>query len=294
MKVTLIRARQILDSRGNPTVEADVILENGVMGRAAVPSGASTGSHEAIELRDGDPKNYGGKSVLKAVANANGEIAQALVGMDADDQAAIDQKMIALDGTPNKSRLGANAILAVSLATAKASALSKNISLFSHINMLSGGNGNVATLPVPLMNIINGGQHAAGSTDIQEFMIVPVGARSFSEALQMGAGVFHALKKVLAGKGYGTTVGDEGGYAPAVKGGNAEAMDLKRRKCRGLYARYGHHARARRRRIRTLGSCHEDISSRHREPFAHHDGDDRMAQGARRKISDHIHRGWAW
>jgi enolase len=226
MKITSIHARQILDSRGNPTVEADVTLENGVMGRAAVPSGASTGSHEAIELRDGDPKNYGGKSVLKAVANANGEIAQAIVGMDADDQAAIDQKMIALDGTPNKSRLGANAILAVSLATAKACAFSKNIPLFAHINTLAGGTGDATTLPVPLMNIINGGQHAAGSTDIQEFMIIPVGARSFSEALQMGANVFHALKKVLAGKGYGTTVGDEGGYAPAVKGGNAEAMDL--------------------------------------------------------------------
>jgi len=226
MKINSIRARQILDSRGNPTVEADAILENGVMGRAAVPSGASTGSHEAIELRDGDPKNYGGKSVLKAVANVTGEIATALAGMDADDQTAIDHKMIALDGTPNKSRLGANAILAASLATAKASALSKNIPLFVHINNLSGGASDATTLPVPLMNIINGGQHAAGSTDIQEFMIVPVGARSFSEALQMGANVFHALKKVLAGKGYGTTVGDEGGYAPAVKGGNAEAMDL--------------------------------------------------------------------
>ncbi len=226
MKITSIRARQILDSRGNPTVEADVTLENSVMGRAAVPSGASTGSHEAIELRDGDPKNYGGKSVQKAVTNMNGEIAAALVGMDADDQAAIDKKMIALDGTPNKSRLGANAILAVSLAVAKAAALSQNIPLFIHINNLSGGAGDAVTLPVPLMNVINGGQHAAGSTDIQEFMIVPVGARSFSEALQMGANVFHALKKVLAAKGYGTTVGDEGGYAPAVKGGNAEAIDL--------------------------------------------------------------------
>jgi enolase len=226
MKITLTHARQILDSRGNPTVEADVTLENGIMGRAAVPSGASTGSHEAIELRDGDPKNYGGKSVLKAVANVNGEIAQAVLGMDADDQTALDQKLIALDGTPDKSRLGANAILAVSLAAAKAAALSKNIPLYVHINNIAMNGSEAVTLPVPLMNIINGGQHAAGSTDIQEFMIVPVGAKTFSEALQMGTNVFHALKKVLSSKGYGTTVGDEGGYAPAVKGGNAEAMDL--------------------------------------------------------------------
>ena len=226
MKITLIHARQILDSRGNPTVEADVILENGIMGRAAVPSGASTGSHEAIELRDGDPKNYGGKSVLKAVVNVNGEIAQALVGADVDDQAGIDQKLIALDGTPNKARLGANAILAVSLATAKAAANAKGIPFFSYVNTLAGGAGDPAMLPMPLMNIVNGGQHAAGSTDIQEFMIVPVGAKSFAEALQMGANVFHALKKVLAAAGYGTTVGDEGGYAPQVKNGNAEALDL--------------------------------------------------------------------
>ena len=226
MKITLIHARQILDSRGNPTVEADVTLENGIMGRAAVPSGASTGSHEAIELRDGDPNNYGGKSVLKAVANANGEIAQAIIGMDAADQAGIDKKLIALDGTPNKARLGANAILAVSLASAKAAALEKNVPLFSYINTLAGGDGNPVLLPTPLMNIVNGGQHAAGSTDIQEFMIVPIGAKSFAEALQMGANVFHALKKVLSAASYGTTVGDEGGYAPHVKNGNAEAIDL--------------------------------------------------------------------
>ena len=226
MKITSIHARQILDSRGNPTVEADVVLENGIVGRAAVPSGASTGSHEAIELRDGDPKNYGGKSVLKAVANVNGEIAQALIGIDADDQAGIDQKLIALDGTPNKSRLGANAILAVSLATAKAVANAKGVPLFSYVNTLAGGAGDPTMLPVPLMNIINGGQHAASSTDIQEFMIVPIGAKSFAEALQMGANVFHALKKVLSTAGYGTTVGDEGGYAPQVKNGNAEAIDL--------------------------------------------------------------------
>jgi enolase len=226
MKITSIHARQILDSRGNPTVEADVTLENGIVGRAAVPSGASTGSHEAIELRDGDPKNYGGKSVLKAVTNVNGEIARAVIGSEADGQADIDQKLIALDGTPNKSRLGANAILAASLATAKAAANAKNIPLFSYVNTLAGGDGNPVMLPVPLMNIINGGQHAAGSTDIQEFMIVPMSAKTFSEALQMGANVFHALKKVLSAAGYGTTVGDEGGYAPHVKNGNTEAIDL--------------------------------------------------------------------
>ena len=226
MKIKSIHARQILDSRGNPTVEADVTLENGVMSRAAVPSGASTGSREAIELRDGDPKDYGGKSVLKAVANVNGEIAQAIEGFEAEDQTDIDQKLIALDGTPNKSRLGANAILAVSLAAAKAAAAAKSIPLFAYINTIAGDDSTSITLPVPMMNIINGGKHAAGSTDIQEFMIVPVGAKSFSEALQMGANVFHALKKVLGDKGYGTTVGDEGGYAPSVKGGNAEAIEL--------------------------------------------------------------------
>ena len=231
MNIKTIHARQILDSRGNPTVEADVVLENGAMGRAAVPSGASTGSHEAIELRDADPKLYGGKSVLKAVGNANSEIASAVIGMDADDQKALDEAMIALDGTPNKSRLGANAILAVSLASSKAAATAKGIPFFAHINGLGRSAGIVddgggAMLPVPMMNIINGGRHAAGSTDIQEFMIVPAGAATFADALRMGTDIFHALKKILADKGYGTTVGDEGGYAPHVKGGNAEALDL--------------------------------------------------------------------
>ncbi len=231
MNIKTIRARQILDSRGNPTVEADVILENGATGRAAVPSGASTGSHEAIELRDGNPKLYGGKGVLNAVANAQSEIAAAVTGMDAEDQKALDEKMIALDGTPNKSRLGANAILAVSLASAKAAAAAKGVPFFEHVNGLGraagiADDGGGATLPVPMMNIINGGRHAAGSTDIQEFMIIPAGATTFSDALRMGTDIFHALKKVLAGKGYGTTVGDEGGYAPSVKGGNAEALDL--------------------------------------------------------------------
>lgn len=223
MKITNIHARQILDSRGNPTVEADVTLEDGTLGRAAVPSGASTGSHEAIELRDGAGE-YGGKGVTKAVGFVNGEIREALLGQDASDQAGIDQQMIDLDGTSNKGRFGANAILAVSLATAKAVAISKKQPLYQYIAELSGTK--ELSLPLPMMNIINGGKHAAGSTDIQEFMIMPVGADTFSEALRMGAEIFQALGKVLHAKGYGTTVGDEGGYAPAVKNGNAEALEL--------------------------------------------------------------------
>jgi len=223
MKISSIHARQILDSRGNPTIEADVILESGIIGRAAVPSGASTGSHEAIELRDGGDL-YGGKSVLNAVANVNGEISEALIGMDVTSQTEIDQKMIDLDGTDNKSRLGANAILAVSLACAKAAALAKGKPLYAYIATLA-GNSNLV-LPLPMMNIINGGKHAAGSTDIQEFMIMPVGAANFSDCIRMGAEIFQALGKVLKSKGYATTVGDEGGYAPAVKNGNAEALEL--------------------------------------------------------------------
>ena len=225
MKIQHIHARQVLDSRGNPTVEADVILENGIMGRAIAPSGASTGTHEALELRDGDKSLFGGKGVLKAVMNVNGEIANNLRGRDARDQKGLDDAMIALDGTHNKSRLGANAMLAVSLACAKAAALDKNIPLYEHIKSLSGSR-KPFTLPVPMVNIINGGQHAAGSTDIQEFMIMPIGAATFSKAMQMCTEVFHALKKVLEEKGYGTTVGDEGGYAPSVKEGNKEALAL--------------------------------------------------------------------
>lgn len=223
MKITDIHARQILDSRGNPTVEADVTLENGTLGRAAVPSGASTGSHEAIELRDGGSE-YGGKAVTKAVTFVNTEIKDALVGQEAENQAAIDQIMIDLDGTPNKARLGANAILAVSLAVAKAVALAKGQPLYRYVADISGTAS--LSLPLPMMNIINGGKHAAGSTDIQEFMIMPVGASTFSQALRVGAEIFQALGKVLHDKGYGTTVGDEGGYAPAVKNGNAEALEL--------------------------------------------------------------------
>lgn len=226
MKITDIRARWILDSRGNPTVEVDVNLEDGSHGRAAVPSGASTGTHEAVELRDGDPKAFNGKGVQKAVDNIKNEIMPALLAVDALDQAMIDQTMIHLDGTPNKGRLGANAILAVSLAVAKAAAQSKKLPLYHYFAELAGTQNQTFTLPLPMMNIINGGKHAAGSTDIQEFMIMPVGAATFSDAIRMGAEVFHALGKVLHDKGYGTTVGDEGGYAPAVKNGNAEALEL--------------------------------------------------------------------
>lgn len=223
MNIRDISARWIIDSRGNPTVEADVLLEDGTRGRAAVPSGASTGTHEAVELRDGG-KAFGGKGVAKAVTNITNEIKSALIGKDVFDQRGLDTTMITLDGTPNKGRLGANAILAVSLAAAKAAAASKSIPLYKYVADLSGTT--TLSLPLPMMNIINGGKHAAGSTDIQEFMIMPVGAGSFSECIQMGAEIFHELGKVLHNKGYGTTVGDEGGYAPAVKQGNAEALDL--------------------------------------------------------------------
>jgi enolase len=224
MDIARIHARQIIDSRGNPTVEADVILSDGTLGRAAVPSGASTGSNEAVELRDGG-KDFGGKAVMKAVTNVNTTIAEALVGLDATDQRMIDQKLIDLDGTPNKGNLGANAILAVSLAVAKAAATAQKAPLYKYFRSLSSESPNLS-LPVPMMNIINGGKHAAGSTDIQEFMIMPVGAATFSDAIRMGAEIFHALAKVLKEKGYGTTVGDEGGYAPHVKNGNAEALEL--------------------------------------------------------------------
>jgi len=214
-----IHARQILDSRGNPTVEADVILVSGERGRAAVPSGASTGEHEAVELRDGDPKRYGGKGVLKAVANVNEIIARELEGKDALDQRAIDRKLIDLDGTANKSNLGANALLAVSMANARAAANLRKLPLYRYL-----GGEAANTLPVPMMNIINGGAHADNNVDFQEFMIVPVGAPRFSEALRMGAEIFHTLKSVLKKKGYATSVGDEGGFAPNLKS-NEEAIE---------------------------------------------------------------------
>src|SRR5438105_3994964 len=214
-----IHAREILDSRVNPTVEADVVLGSGERGRAAVPSGASTGEHEAVELRDGDPKRYGGKGVLKAIANVNESIARELKAVDALDQRTIDRKLIDLDGTPNKSNLGANALLAVSMATARAGANYGQRPLYRHL-----GGEAAKTLPVPMMNIINGGAHADNNVDFQEFMIVPVGAERFSEALRMGAEIFHALKSVLKQKGYATSVGDEGGFAPNLKS-NEEAIE---------------------------------------------------------------------
>ncbi len=215
-----IVAREIIDSRGNPTVEADVILESGVMGRAAVPSGASTGEREAIELRDGDPQRFGGKGVLKAVANVNGEIREALLGRDAAAQADIDQTMIELDGTPNKARLGANAILAVSMACARAAATDDGKALYEYLHT-----GEDFRMPVPMMNIINGGAHADNSVDLQEFMIIPVGAPSMAEAIRYGAEVFHTLKKVLHARGMNTAVGDEGGFAPDLSS-NEEAIEI--------------------------------------------------------------------
>ena len=213
-------AREILDSRGNPTVEADVLLESGVMGRAAVPSGASTGSREAIELRDGDKGRYLGKGVMRAVENVNTEISETIIGLDAEEQTFIDKSLIELDGTDNKSRLGANAMLAVSMAVAKAAAEEAGLPLYRYF----GGSGPM-TMPVPMMNVINGGAHANNNLDIQEFMILPVGAKTFREALRCGAEVFHNLKKLVDKKGYPTTVGDEGGFAPNVSG-NDEAIEL--------------------------------------------------------------------
>jgi enolase len=217
--ITHVHARQILDSRGNPTVEVDVFTDEGAMGRSAVPSGASTGIHEAAELRDGDKKNYMGKGVLKAVKNVNTTINNALLGLDVTNQRAIDQVMIDLDKTPNKSKLGANAILAVSLSVAKAAAEESGLSLFRYI-----GGTNAKTLPVPMMNILNGGAHADNKIDFQEFMVMPVGAKSFSEGLRWGTEIFHTLKGVLKAKGYSTNVGDEGGFAPDIQS-NEEAIE---------------------------------------------------------------------
>ncbi len=218
--IEAIVGRQVLDSRGNPTVEVDVVLENGALGRAAVPSGASTGVHEAVELRDGDKSNYGGKSVEQAVDNVNTVLAQELVGADALDQVAIDEFMIELDGTENKGNLGANAILGVSLAVAKASAEALGLPLYRYL----GGVG-ARTLPVPMMNILNGGKHAVNSTDFQEFMVMPVGADSFREGLRWGSEIYQSLKKVLHDAGHSTNVGDEGGFAPSL-GGNVAAVEV--------------------------------------------------------------------
>ncbi len=223
--IKFIHARQILDSRGNPTVEADVVLESGHAGRAAVPSGASTGAGEALELRDGDEKAYGGKGVLKAVWNINNKISDVLIGNDASNQRQIDQLMLDLDGTDNKSNLGANAILAVSLAAAKAVAHAKGKRFYEYVAELAGTTEEMC-LPMPMMNVMNGGAHADWSTDFQEYMIIPVSAGNIAEAVRMGAEVFHALKDVLKERGYATTVGDEGGYAPFVKDGNNEPLEL--------------------------------------------------------------------
>ena len=223
-KITQVRARQIIDSRGNPTVEADVYAGLGARGRAAVPSGASTGEHEALELRDGDKSKYLGKGVLKAVANVNNEIARAVVGLDTADQRALDRRMIELDGTPTKSRLGANAILAVSMAAARAAAADESLPLYKYLARYSSDT-SANLLPCPMMNILNGGAHADSSVDFQEFMVMPVGAPSFSEALRWGVEVFHALKTALKKRGYSTAVGDEGGFAPSCKS-NEEAIQI--------------------------------------------------------------------
>ncbi|HEX5388051.1 MAG TPA: phosphopyruvate hydratase [Gemmatimonadales bacterium] len=214
-----VHAREILDSRGNPTVEADVVLSSGAQGRAAVPSGASTGEHEAVELRDGDPKRYGGKGVTEAVRNVNEVIGPRLEGMSVTDQIAVDAEMLELDGTPNKSKLGANSILSVSLAVARAAAQDVGLPLYRYL-----GGPMARVLPVPMMNILNGGAHASNNVDVQEFMVVPIGAEAFPEALRMGVEVFHALKKVLAKKGLSTAVGDEGGFAPMLPS-NEAALD---------------------------------------------------------------------
>ena len=219
-EIVHVKAREILDSRGNPTVEAEVVLESGVMGRAAVPSGASTGEHEAAELRDEDKKRYLGKGVLKAVSNVNDVIGPAVLGLDAMDQASLDDALNQLDGTPNKSKLGANAILAVSMASARAAAAEVGLPFYRYI-----GGAQARTLPVPMMNIMNGGAHADTKVDVQEFMVLPWGASSFSEGLRWGAEVFHALKKILKAKKLPTGVGDEGGYAPDLPS-NEEALKL--------------------------------------------------------------------
>jgi enolase len=218
--ITRIHAREVLDSRGNPTVEVDVTLADGTLGRAIVPSGASTGEHEALELRDGDKSRYGGKGVLKAVKAVNGPLADALKGMDAHEQVAVDGAMIALDGTPTKSKFGANAILGISMAVARAAATSHGLPLYSYL-----GGIHAHVLPVPMMNIMNGGKHAVGSTDFQEFMVMPVGASSFAEALNWGVEIYQTLKKILHKQGHATTVGDEGGFAPSL-GSNQAALDL--------------------------------------------------------------------
>ena len=225
MRITAVHAREILDSRGNPTLDVEVSLDGGALGRAAVPSGASTGVHEALELRDGDAKRYGGKGVLKAVGHVNGEIASAVNGLPADDQGTLDRRLIELDGTPTKSRLGANAILGVSLAAAHAAAAATSQPLYRHLAALAGTDASGLLLPVPMCNILNGGKHAEGSTDFQEFMVMPLGAPTFAEGLRMATETYHALGRLIHDRGLPTTVGDEGGFAPPGLA-NAEAIEL--------------------------------------------------------------------
>ena len=257
-----VTAREILDSRGNPTVEVDVTLETGATGRAAVPSGASTGAHEAVELRDGDKKRYGGKGVTKAVASVNGEIFDAISGMDGADQVAIDQTMIDLDGTPNKSRLGANAILGVSMAVAKAAAEEAELPLYRYI-----GGTQARLLPVPMMNIVNGGAHADNPIDFQEFMILPVGAGTIAEAVRIGAEVFHSLKKALKDAGHNTNVGDEGGFAPNLSSAD-DGTELHHEGHRGGRLRAGR-GRLPRPRLRLVGILQgRQVPARRREQVA--------------------------
>lgn len=226
MKIKRIHARQIIDSRDYPTVETDIELENGVIGRASVPSGASTGKREALELRDTDSKEFEGKSVRTAINNINSTIAESLIGMDSENQKEIDRIMIDLDGTSNKSKLGANSILSVSLANVHAAATSLKIPLYKHFQALSGNESSRFRMPIPMINIMNGGRHAANSTDFQEYMILPINAATFSQAIEMSSNVYHHLANVLTAKGYSTTVGDEGGFAPHIKNGNKEPLDL--------------------------------------------------------------------
>ena len=283
--ITHVLAREVLDSRGNPTVEVEVYLESGARGRAIVPSGASTGAHEAVELRDGDKERYLGKGVLKAVQNVNDVIAPELEGMDALEQVAIDQRLIELDGTPNKGKLGANAILAVSMAVARAAAEALGMPLYAYL-----GGFNAKVLPVPMMNILNGGQHADNNVDIQEFMIMPVGADSFAEGLRMGVEVFHSLKAVLKEKGLATSVGDEGGFAPNLSS-NEEALQTIMAAVERAGYRPGDDIRlaldVASTELYRDGAYH--LGGRRRHPDGRRN--DRLLPGTGEKIPDRLHRG---
>ena len=288
-KITDIRGREIIDSRGNPTVEADVVLDSGIRGRAAVPSGASTGTREAVELRDNDPKRYGGKGVLRAVEHINTVLRQALLGVDPRDQRGIDARMSELDGTENKARLGANAILGVSLATAHAAAADAREPLYRYLARLSGEQ-REPVMPVPMMNIINGGAHANNSLDVQEFMILPVGAPSFREAVRYGAEVFHALKKLLAARGLSTAVGDEGGFAPDLDSNEAAlGIILEAIEKAGYRARARHLPGPRRRQQRILQG--RPLRAGVRAAALLGRGIHRLPRRPGRPLPDHHHRG---